>query len=204
MFSSAVQPGIVSLFSSTGSDPLQLFSTHCDSTLHSDAFVGLVNDRPSHSKPRSPKNLVSDDEAGFLLDQTVLHIQSPALPKTYIQCPSQPGKELGLKHSWIHIQARSLGICDWSFEVGIADQLERKGIVRLSTFQVCSPAVVYIQSFINRPERTSPQASCRIQWHSPASSAIILPYKVLPLNCLVDNQPSPSNILTSLHEHEPY
>lgn len=149
MFSAAIQPGIVSLFSSTGSDPLQLFSTHCDSSLHSDAFVGLLNDRTSHSKPRSPEISISDDEAGFLLDQTVLHMQSPALPKTFIQCPSQPGKELGLKHAWIHIQARSLGICDWSFEVGIADQLERKGIVRFSTFQVCLSAAVPIQSIIN-------------------------------------------------------
>ncbi|KAE9407871.1 hypothetical protein BT96DRAFT_52628 [Gymnopus androsaceus JB14] len=133
MFSAAVQPAIVSLFSSTGSNPLQLFSTHCDNSLPSDTFV-LLNDR---SKPQT--NLVSgsSDESGFLLDQTVLHIHSPSLPKTYIQCPSQSGKELGLRHSWIHVQARNLGR-DWSFEVGIADQVGRKGTLRFSTFQVCS------------------------------------------------------------------
>ncbi|KAJ3736612.1 hypothetical protein DFJ43DRAFT_989107 [Lentinula guzmanii] len=136
MFSAAVQSGLVSLFSSTGSNQLQLFSTHCDESLPSDAYIGLLNDRSSEPQPSGTVSLISphSEQSGFLLDQTVLHIQSPVPPKTYIQCPAQSGVELGLKHPWIHLQVRNLGR-EWSFEVGIADRVGRKGIIRFSTFQ---------------------------------------------------------------------
>ncbi|KIK68459.1 hypothetical protein GYMLUDRAFT_154150 [Collybiopsis luxurians FD-317 M1] len=137
MFSTAVQPSLVSIFSSTGSKPLQLFSTRHDESLPSDSFIGLLNDRSSEPKPNAPVTLMSAlDQPGYLLDQTVLHIQSPSLQKTFILCPPQSATELGLKHPWVHIQVRNMS-CDWCFEVGIVDQAGRKGILRFSTFQVC-------------------------------------------------------------------
>ncbi|KAJ4490123.1 hypothetical protein J3R30DRAFT_3419259 [Lentinula aciculospora] len=136
LFSAAVQSGIISLFSSTSSNQLQLFSTHCDESLPSDAFIGLLNDRSSEPHPHGTFTLVSphSGQSGFLLDQTVLHIQSPTLTKTYIRCPAQFDLELGLKPPWIYLQVRNL--CrEWSFEVGIVDHVGRKGILRFSTFQ---------------------------------------------------------------------
>lgn len=154
LLSAAVQPSIVSLFSSTGSDPLALFSSVTDKTLPTDSFVHLLHDRLSSPTPTSPKTLLRlpaldgrDDLDPHLrgreLEQSVLHIQSPTIPTTYIQCPpitssfASSGKShgLGIKHPWIHLQIRNLAR-EWSFEVGIVDQAGRMGIIRLSTFQV--------------------------------------------------------------------
>jgi hypothetical protein len=68
------------------------------------------------------------------LDQTVLHLQSPTLPTTFIRCPSV-GSDLHLKHPWLHIQVKQLGR-EWSFEVGIVDHAGREGTLRCSTFKV--------------------------------------------------------------------
>jgi hypothetical protein len=153
MFKSVVQPSVVSLFSSTGSDPLGLFSVHVDSDLPTDSFVHLLKDVTSTPEPFSPKVLLkppslenasensgtSRSAVDYQLDQTVLHIQSPTLPKTYIQCPKDRSGgrsgDLGLKHPWIHLQVRHMGR-DWAFEVGIVDQMGREGAIRCSTFQV--------------------------------------------------------------------
>lgn len=91
-------------------------------------------------------------DRGYELDQTVLHIQSPNLSRTFIQCPpgllvperevgegvlttTMPSFGLGLKYPCIHLHVRNLGK-EWSFEVGIMDTEGRLGVLRLSTFQV--------------------------------------------------------------------
>lgn len=154
MFSRAVQPGLVSLFSSTSSNPLSLFSTHSDSALPSDSFVCLLHDTTSTPVPTHPRMLVAvrekdEDYPDYTLDQTVLHIQSPTLQTTCIR--SSPAgwragdsaarrtggssEHLGLKHPWLHLQVRSMDR-EWAFEVGIVDQAGREGVVRCATFQV--------------------------------------------------------------------
>ncbi|KAI9569875.1 hypothetical protein HD554DRAFT_2019519 [Boletus coccyginus] len=157
MFARSVQPDVVSLFSSTGSDPLGLFSVHVDGSLPSDSLIHLLNDSTSLPAPPPPAALITapsvyhdqhtDASQGHQLNQTVLHIQSPTLRKTFVRCPpsvprhaSSGGGELGLKHAWLHIQVRDLGR-DWSFEVGIVDKMGRQGIIRCSTFQK-SPKLV--------------------------------------------------------------
>ncbi|KAH9946878.1 hypothetical protein B0H21DRAFT_378705 [Amylocystis lapponica] len=159
MFSSAVQSGIVSLFSSTGSDPLGLFSLQTDDRLPSDSFICLLKDSDSIPRPPPPAILVPPsaeqetltDESGspnYTLGQTVLHIQSPTLRTTFVRSPpsgwtgpnaNRGGhrarrNDLGMEHSWVHLQVRNLGK-EWSFEVGLVDQSGREGIVRCSTFQ---------------------------------------------------------------------
>ncbi|KAJ7441763.1 hypothetical protein B0H11DRAFT_1735882 [Mycena galericulata] len=144
MFLSTVQPEIVSLFSSTGSDPLSLFATSCDSTLPSDSFIHLLMDKSSLPAPPSPaiailppgadQNSDETDTSGLCLAQTVLHIQSPTLRTTYIRCPPTNSTHLGLKHPWIHVQARDLGR-EWCVEIGLVDRSSHAGVVRLSTFQ---------------------------------------------------------------------
>ncbi|GJE94870.1 hypothetical protein PsYK624_110460 [Phanerochaete sordida] len=142
MFAHSVQPPIVSLFSSTGSEPLALWTVSKHAELPEDSVVCLFEDTSSAPAPPEPAKLVasppidSDDEhgrgQGRTLSQTVLHIQSPDIRSTYVRCP--PTGSLGLKHPWIHLQVRSLGK-EWAFEVGIVDRAGREGIVRFSTFQ---------------------------------------------------------------------
>ncbi|EIW55300.1 uncharacterized protein TRAVEDRAFT_153672 [Trametes versicolor FP-101664 SS1] len=146
MFATAVQPSIVSLFSSTGSDPLSLFASHADTSLPSDSFVCILNDAASQPTPPTPRKLMdlSDDieessSPDYALGQSVLHIQSPTIRTTYIRCPPAGGsrashRHLGLKHPWIHLQVRNLHR-EWAFEVGLADQSGREGVVRCATFQ---------------------------------------------------------------------
>ncbi|KAI0760100.1 hypothetical protein C8Q74DRAFT_1293985 [Fomes fomentarius] len=150
MFSSSVQPAIVSLFSSTGSDPLSLFASRTDSSLPSDSFVCLLNDSTSQPAPEPPRTLITpsiedeDKSPNYTLDQTVLHIQSPTIQTTYIRCPPQrrasatskgnAGGHLELKHPWVHLQVRNLGR-EWALEVGVVDLSGREGVVRCATFQ---------------------------------------------------------------------
>ncbi|KAK7451794.1 hypothetical protein VKT23_012473 [Stygiomarasmius scandens] len=142
MFASSIQPGIVSLFSSTSSEPLSTFSSHADASLPSDSFIHLLDDRSSQPPPLPPAAMVrphnsEDIHEGYCIDQTVLHMQSPTLTKTFIHCPSlhdSPAKDLALKHPWIYFQVRNLGK-PWSFEIGIVDLTGTKGILRCSTFQ---------------------------------------------------------------------
>lgn len=161
MFANVAQPSIVSLFSSTGSAPLQLFSCHVDPapSLRSDSLIFLLNDSTNSPPPPEPGMLVRytlsnrdlDNEEeeektqpiGRTLCQTVLHIQSPTIRTTYIRCPphrsssaTKGPEELGLTLPWMHMQVCRLGEREWAFEVGIADRAGRKGIIRCSTFQV--------------------------------------------------------------------
>ncbi|KAF7326018.1 Transcription factor iib [Mycena kentingensis (nom. inval.)] len=138
MFSSTVQPEIVSLFSSTGSEPLSLFSVASDSDLPADSFIHLLRDTTSLPAPPQPSVAIAlpvinqdadAEQYGLGVAQTVLHIQSPTLQTTYIRSPP-----LGLKHPWLHLQVRDLGRA-WSFELGLVDRHGRTGIVRVSTFQ---------------------------------------------------------------------
>lgn len=168
MFSSSVQPGLVSLFSSTGSDPLELFFVHQDTSLPSDSFVCILNDSSSHPAPPPPRTLITaigpdDNEAApappnYTLDQNVLHMQSPTLRSTYIRCPpsgrdgpagssraSTSGGHLGLKHPWVHLQVRNMER-EWAFEVGIIDHSGREGVIRCATFQVRDSS-----SFVDTP-----------------------------------------------------
>ncbi|KAI0822969.1 hypothetical protein BC628DRAFT_629201 [Trametes gibbosa] len=152
MFASAVQPSLVSLFSSTGSDPLNLFGSHVDSALPSDSFICILNDTTSEPPPPPPQKLTDLNDTAdeslpdYALGQSVLHIQSPAIRDTWIRSPptqSRSGSQetsretnmhLGLKHSWIHLQVRNVHR-EWAFEVGLVDQSGREGIVRCATFQ---------------------------------------------------------------------
>jgi Protein of unknown function (DUF667) len=128
-----------------------------------DSFACFLDDSKSSPTPPAPAVLISahplgadsgdrrDDNGsqrmGYTLTQTVLHLQSPSLTKTYLRCPphgwcrTRLGREgdLGLKHPWVHIQVRNMGR-PWSFELGLVDQVGKEGVVRCSTFQVIIPS----------------------------------------------------------------
>ncbi|KAI0642561.1 hypothetical protein C8Q79DRAFT_982692 [Trametes meyenii] len=149
MFSASVQPSTVSLLSSTGSDPLGLFSAHADPSLPADSFICSLNDATSKPTPPSPQSIITvqgpSEDPDYALDQTVLHLQSPTVRTTFIRSPPRVGgsggsteashEHLGLKHPWIHLQVRNMHR-EWAFEVGVVDQSGREGVVRCATFQV--------------------------------------------------------------------
>ncbi|KAG5646338.1 hypothetical protein DXG03_003661 [Asterophora parasitica] len=142
MFSAVVQPSVVSLFSSTSSAPLQLFTQSVDPSLPEDSCIHLLHDESSQPPAPDAVQLISPpgqhDGPDYVLNQTVLQIQSPTLRTTYIQCPhvsDTARPDLGIKHPWVHVQVRNMGR-EWAFEVGIVDHGGRIGILRLSTFQV--------------------------------------------------------------------
>lgn len=210
MFSFTHQPPLVSLFSSTGSIPLSLFSTHTDLALPSDSFIHLLDDATSLPTLAAPTSIISpaplhseshppeqSGKIGYLLGQTVLHIQSPTLTSTFIQCPpvtrsagSGARERLTLKHPWMCMQVRNLGR-EWSFEVGMVDTAGREGVIRCSTFQVsgCSEyrtSEVYCRN-VRLSERASPQGVLATTPSSPiifpesfGSSADILVYYNAP------------------------
>lgn len=156
MFKTTVQSPLVSLFSSVGSHPLQLFSTHVDIQLPEDSLIQLLNDATSLPAPLAPGQLLhppnlpqkpcststKDEERsthsceGKVLSSTVLHIQSPTLRTTFIHSPPLgSGTSLGLKHIWMHLQVRNM-TKEWAFEIGLMDVLGQEGRVRFATFQV--------------------------------------------------------------------
>ncbi|KAL5499196.1 hypothetical protein ACEPAH_1714 [Sanghuangporus vaninii] len=190
MFANVVQPSIVSLFSSTGSAPLQLFSQHVDPApvLRSDSLIHLLNDTTNLPPPPEPGVLVQpafasrssendDDEKvdsktqglGRTLCQTVLHIQSPTLRTTYIRCPphrsssSQPKvpTELGIALAWMHMQVCRLDEREWAFEVGIVDRAGRRGVIRCSTFQKEATVVMHHDPPLLHVPLRFPEASTR-------------------------------------------
>ncbi|KAG6885397.1 hypothetical protein C0992_005177 [Termitomyces sp. T32_za158] len=131
MFFPSLQTSTLSLFSSTNSVPLQLFTKHTDPSLPEDSCIHLLHDASSHPAPPPPAHLIPPLKTDYALDQTVLHIQSPTIHTTFIQSPP----ELGIVLPWMHVQVRNLHK-EWALEVGLVDQSARMGILRLSTFQV--------------------------------------------------------------------
>ncbi|KAF5357120.1 hypothetical protein D9756_006479 [Leucocoprinus leucothites] len=81
----------------------------------------LAHLRTMEADSKETGDTVTRTDRGYELDQTILHIQSLKLPKTYIQClpdlsspPSLPGRSfppllLGLKYPWMQLQVRNLG-----------------------------------------------------------------------------------------------
>ncbi|KAI0294441.1 hypothetical protein BC826DRAFT_1091663 [Russula brevipes] len=130
MFSGSVQPAIVSLFSSTGSEPLYLWSVKTDSSLPADSFTCFLDDTKSTPPPPPPAVLISPhpvgaDASGDGADNSTPQRMGYSLTQT---------GDLGLKHPWVHVQARNMGR-PWSFELGLVDQVGKEGVVRCSTFQ---------------------------------------------------------------------
>lgn len=207
MFTSTVQPALVSLFSSVGSDPLQLFSASVDPALPSDSIIHLLNDQTSLPLPNSDAQLISlpysdsssSDSQPDSLACTVLHIQSPTIKTTFIRCPNDTSKSLGLTHQWFHMQFRDVGR-EFSFEIGLCDLVGRVGVVRCSTFQVGqshipfkhkktetrlfdsatrmileSKVSTHLSSMFHSPHHspTPPRTGALSPWTSPQSSLIL-------------------------------
>lgn len=146
MFQNEVQPSTISLFSSTGTQPLGLWRVELDSGLPRDSHITLIADSSS-ARPESSVDendldndldyvhLDEDEAQSVLISHPVLHIQSPTLASTFIRCPSSTSATLGITLPWLHFQVRNLRK-PWSFEVGVCGSSGREAVIRCSTFQV--------------------------------------------------------------------
>ncbi|SNX82818.1 uncharacterized protein MEPE_01524 [Melanopsichium pennsylvanicum] len=142
LFGHVVQPGALSLFSSTSSEPFGLWALHQDPELEEDSGIRLLVDTTNVTAPTDPgtanaafKLRMEQASKGSSSD-TVLHIQSPSIRKTFIRSPPDTELELGIKHAYITFQFRSIGrFRPFLFEIGIKDMKGRAGVIRASSFQ---------------------------------------------------------------------
>ncbi|KAF8307181.1 hypothetical protein DL93DRAFT_152168 [Clavulina sp. PMI_390] len=137
MFRNQFQSSVISLFSSTGSQPLGLWRSEVDVGLPKDSHITLISDSADPKELSDALDYVSLEEGEAMsktLVHPILHIQSPTLNSTFIRCPSSSNDSLGIMLPWLHIQFRNL-YKPWAFEVGISDSSRHQGAIRYSTFQ---------------------------------------------------------------------
>lgn len=167
------QPPLLTLFSSTSIPPLTLFQTVTG--LSSKSSVTVVDEsNPRASSSSVTGHLIGAPERGILV-HPVLHLQSPAAQDTYIQAgvsrhalnqsrikgkgrllDDQP-LPLGIELPWLGMQIRPLGKRPMSFELGVVDTRGREGVIRISSFKVCSIPVIshliFTLNTLSRPFR---------------------------------------------------
>jgi len=137
MFRNEVQSSYMSIFSSTGSHPLGLWHTEVDAGLPKDSHATLVDDTVMlASGDLDFVQLEKNEAESIAVSHPVLHIQSPAMSRTFIRCPASTSESLGIALPWLHFQVRNLGK-PWAFEIGVSDSLGYQASIRCSTFQVC-------------------------------------------------------------------
>eukprot|EP00123_Amoebidium_parasiticum_P021262 comp64281_c0_seq1/m.47967 comp64281_c0_seq1/g.47967 ORF comp64281_c0_seq1/g.47967 comp64281_c0_seq1/m.47967 type:complete len:197 (-) comp64281_c0_seq1:392-982(-) len=118
MFKNTFQAGFLSIFYSLGSKPLQIWEKQ--------AGEGHI------------KRIADND-----IQSLVVEIVGPNLPKTYIACPPDPKKSLGIKLPFLIMTVKNLDTY-FSFEVTV---LDHKGITRrfrASNFQSITRVQPYI------------------------------------------------------------
>lgn len=186
LFQDVVQPDSLSLFSSTSSHPLALWSSHQDADLPEDSGICLVLDSTGHVAPSDPGitaepfSLRSNDEAKGLSSDTVLHIQSPAVRNTFIRSPPDAATELGITLPYITFQFRTIGDArPFVFELGINDQHSRKGKIRISSFQV--EPKLYLQQ--SQHADVDEQRDLEPLLHLPITPAVNSEYDRASLTC---------------------
>ncbi|QRW18743.1 transcription factor IIB [Rhizoctonia solani] len=192
-----VQPPVVSLFSSIGTHPLQLFSVSVDPTLPADSVIHFLNDHTSLPPPDASVQLIQipeqteqesscDQSSPHDLTCVVLHVQSPTIQTTFIRCPPyNDGSKatLGLTHQWLHMQLRDLGR-EFSFEIGLVDTAGRAGVLRCSTFQeeprieALDPPLLHVPLDISPPGCTNPWRTIAINLATAITHFATAPYAI--------------------------
>ena len=140
MFASSVQPSVLSLFSSTASDPLLLATHASTSAFPADALVALLSDSTDTctSTPTAPPNLhlqgKGADVARGNLRSRVLHLQAPDILSTWVRWGSSRSP-LGIQLPVLVFQVKDLGL-PFVLQVGVRDERGARAVLRTSTFQV--------------------------------------------------------------------
>jgi hypothetical protein len=160
----ALQPPLMTLLSSSSHPSISpLWTTHTDSSLPSDSFITTLPDTSYGSEAEassSSRVYVSKHPTRGEIVGSVIHIQSPTVGTTYLQCGESlteyrrrvdKGKAragegpmpLGIELGWVGLQVRRLGRREFAFEIGLVDTKGREGVVRCSSFKVC-PSVTML------------------------------------------------------------
>ncbi|KAI9475107.1 hypothetical protein LPJ78_004590 [Coemansia sp. RSA 989] len=108
MFGHAYQSGIITLFNSVGSDPLQLWS----------------------SVSANGISITTDDE----VEDAVLCLQSTDLAQTFISCPKSTSDTLGITLPYLTILVKNTGHL-FSLEVEYLDSCKTVRRIRTSNYQ---------------------------------------------------------------------
>ena len=88
---------------------------------------------------------ITDEE----LDSTVLEVKGANITTTFISCPQDPAKTLGIKLPWLVLLVKNLDE-QFSLEVEILDEKKEKRRFRASTFQARSTKTFFISEKIRK------------------------------------------------------
>ncbi|KAF0515521.1 DUF667-domain-containing protein [Gigaspora margarita] len=122
MFRNTFQSGFLSILYSIGNKPLQIWHTETDSK-HEESHVSRVTDEDIHS--------------------IVIEVVSPNVATTYITCPAQLNRSLGIKLPILVLIVKNLKKY-FTFEVQIMDDKNVKRRFRASNFQAVTRVKPYI------------------------------------------------------------
>jgi hypothetical protein len=116
-------------------EPLQLWASHVPET--------STDQEDESSLARIER--VADD----LISSTVIELVSPNLSNTYITCPAQANRTLGIKLPFLVLIVKNLNKY-FSFEVEVLDDKEEKRRFRASNYQVLKHSFpLYLTVLIN-------------------------------------------------------
>jgi hypothetical protein len=111
----------------SSNEPLQLWASH------------LPTDQSHEEDQENKEEVVAHIErvADDLISSTVIELVSPNLSNTYITCPAQMNRTLGIKLPFLILIVKNLNKY-FSFEVEVLDDKEEKRRFRASNYQVQS------------------------------------------------------------------
>ncbi|KAJ1980159.1 hypothetical protein H4R33_005549 [Dimargaris cristalligena] len=124
MFRNRHQGGLISLFYSLTSKPLQIWDQNVDRSKNDDS-----DDESEHTQIA----LIVDD----MVEAPVLELVSDDIRQTYISCPAGAQQELGIRLPILGLMIKNLGRY-FTLEVTVRDTQDHIRSLRLSNFQ---PAV---------------------------------------------------------------
>ncbi|KAI8978455.1 Cilia/flagella-associated protein 20/WDR90/C3orf67 [Pilobolus umbonatus] len=135
MFKNTFQSGFLSILYSLGNEPLQLWSEHLPHT-------------NEEEEGRAHIEKVADD----LISSSVIELVSPNLSNTYITCPAQLQKTLGIKLPFIVLLVKNLDKY-FSFEIQVLDDKNVTRRFRASNYQMTTRVKPYMTTM---PMRLDP------------------------------------------------
>ncbi|KAI9472104.1 MAG: flagellar associated protein [Benjaminiella poitrasii] len=137
MFRNTFQSGFLSILYSLGNEPLQLWSSHVS-----------TDDSQDDDTSFSHIEQVADD----LISSTVIELVSPNLATTFISCPRDPARTLGIKLPYLVLIVKNLDRY-FSFEAEVLDDKGETRRFRASNYQMTTRVKPYITTM---PMRLDP------------------------------------------------
>ena len=133
MFKNSYQSGFLSILYSIGSKPLQIWDSQ--GALQLDSHLYFV-------KAMLPRSLLSAVRNGHIkritdpdISSSVLEIASTNITTTYISCPADPARTLGIKLPFLVMIIKNMNKY-FSFEVQVLDDKNVRRRFRASNYQV--------------------------------------------------------------------